>query len=400
MQETHDLPVQDPRGSRAGDPRGDRAAAGQGGVSGRNAACPPPRIRPVGGERSASRRRVRRLAGFVRTLRDNGFKVGLAETRDALAILPRRRRRGRSSLKPALRALFCADPFRLGALRRDLRRLSGAARGMRRRASCQRRAPARAAAPACGVSASRPRAGTLGLPDHVERARTPTATTRGDGRGRREGASRAESLATTDMRHIVDPDEIAAGARARRAAGADACGRGWCAASRCARRGRRLDLRRTIHRNVSHGGTPVELAWRRRKIEAAAARRAARRFRLDEPLHRVLRALPAWRRRRLPRGGGLRLPHAAGACVAVAARPRRHARGRPAGADGAGHRRRHAHRREPRHVQSLARAPRDQFAHRGDDRLRRLRHRRARAARATRCGACGAAAGASSGSTR
>src|SRR5262249_29525650 len=33
------------------------------------------------------------------------------------------------------------------------------------------------------------------------------------------------------------------------------------------RRGRRLDLRRTIHRSVSHGGTPVELAWRRRKIK-------------------------------------------------------------------------------------------------------------------------------------
>ena len=29
----------------------------------------------------------RRLAGFARTLRDNGFTVGLAETRDALAIL-------------------------------------------------------------------------------------------------------------------------------------------------------------------------------------------------------------------------------------------------------------------------------------------------------------------------
>jgi uncharacterized protein len=33
------------------------------------------------------------------------------------------------------------------------------------------------------------------------------------------------------------------------------------------RRGWRLDLRRTIHRNVSHGGTPIELAWRKRKIK-------------------------------------------------------------------------------------------------------------------------------------
>src|SRR5690349_24621194 len=49
-----------------------------------------------------------KLAGFARTLRDNGFKVGLAETRDALAVLegPSGARAG--SLKPALRALFCA----------------------------------------------------------------------------------------------------------------------------------------------------------------------------------------------------------------------------------------------------------------------------------------------------
>src|SRR6202040_2028070 len=50
----------------------------------------------------------RRLAGFARTLRDNGFKVGLAETRDALAILALPAAARPSSLKPALRALFCA----------------------------------------------------------------------------------------------------------------------------------------------------------------------------------------------------------------------------------------------------------------------------------------------------
>jgi uncharacterized protein len=33
------------------------------------------------------------------------------------------------------------------------------------------------------------------------------------------------------------------------------------------RRGRRLDLRRTIHRSISHGGTPIDLAWRCRKTK-------------------------------------------------------------------------------------------------------------------------------------
>ena len=33
------------------------------------------------------------------------------------------------------------------------------------------------------------------------------------------------------------------------------------------RRGRRLDIRRTIHRSVSKGGTPLDLVWRRRKAK-------------------------------------------------------------------------------------------------------------------------------------
>ena len=50
----------------------------------------------------------RRLASFARTLRDNGFKVGLAETRDALAIIASPAAARPSRLRPALRALFCA----------------------------------------------------------------------------------------------------------------------------------------------------------------------------------------------------------------------------------------------------------------------------------------------------
>src|SRR5262245_51246692 len=49
-----------------------------------------------------------KLAGFAHTLRDNGFKVGLAETRDALAILTHPTAATPTTLKPALRSLFCA----------------------------------------------------------------------------------------------------------------------------------------------------------------------------------------------------------------------------------------------------------------------------------------------------
>src|SRR6202045_2149423 len=50
----------------------------------------------------------RRLAGFARPLRDNGFRVGIAETRDALAVLTSPAALAPTTLKPAFRSLFCA----------------------------------------------------------------------------------------------------------------------------------------------------------------------------------------------------------------------------------------------------------------------------------------------------
>src|SRR5690349_4893704 len=201
-----------------------------------------------------------KLAGFARTLRDNGFKVGLAETRDALAVLagPPGARAG--SLKPALRALFCAthsdwerfdeifDAFWLGRHMRQVHTLASAPTG----AQARTRRPGETGA----------QQGETGLPDRTGRRHDGDAA--GDGRGRREGASRAESLATVDMRHIVDPADVARthalAARLARVMRARLVRR-----EQVRRRGRRLDLRRTIHRNVSHGGTLLDLAWRRRK---------------------------------------------------------------------------------------------------------------------------------------
>ena len=207
----------------------------------------------------------RRLAGFVRTLRDNGFKIGLAETGDALEILAAPLAVRPSTLKPALRSLFCAthsdwerfdeifEAYWQGRGIHQARTLAGSA--------LESRAPAR------HLKDVGPRAGTPGLPDHVERRHDDDGGDgAGDGRGRREGASRFENLTSADLRHIVDPADIAQAhalaARLSRAMRARLVRR-----ERVRRRGRRLDLRRTIHRNVSHGGTLVELAWRRRKIK-------------------------------------------------------------------------------------------------------------------------------------
>jgi uncharacterized protein len=226
---------------------------------------PVPNPPPQGGsEQSPGKASRRRLAGFARTLRDNGFKVGLAETTDALAVLASPEALRPSSLKPAFRALFCAthsdwerfdeifDAFWQG-------------RGMRRRQTLTGTPVGTHMSPRLVAEARVPQE-ALGLPDRVERRNDVDGDSARDGRGRREGASRTEVLSSTDLRHIVDPDEVAAthalAARLARVMRARLVRR-----EQVRRRGRRLDLRRTIHRNVSHGGTLIDLAWRRRKIK-------------------------------------------------------------------------------------------------------------------------------------
>jgi uncharacterized protein len=206
----------------------------------------------------------RRLAGFARTLRDNGFRVGLAETHDALRVLASPAGGRASSLKPALRALFCAthsdwerfdeifNAYWRGQDMRQRQVLSGA--------------PPAGHAPARRLAEAALPQEALGLPDRVERRSDSDAESPADGRGRREGASRRESLTSTDLRHITDPDDIAA-TQALAARLAHVMRARLVRREQIRRRGRRIDLRRTIHRNVSHGGTLLDLAWRRRKLK-------------------------------------------------------------------------------------------------------------------------------------
>jgi uncharacterized protein with von Willebrand factor type A (vWA) domain len=79
-----------------------------------------------------------------------------------------------------------------------------------------------------------------------------------------EGASRADNPAEVDFRKLADPAQIEeaheAAARLARAMRTRLTRR-----DRARRRGYRLDLRRTIHGNISHGGVPIELVRRQRK---------------------------------------------------------------------------------------------------------------------------------------
>jgi uncharacterized protein len=200
-----------------------------------------------------------KLAGFARTLRHNGFKVGLAETADALAILASAAAARPSRLKGALKALFSAT-------RSDWERFDAIFEAYWR-GRHMRRAQTPSDMPAQSRS-TRPRLGAAGLPvgtpDHVERRDGSDSDAAKS--GRREGASPAELLAATDLRHIVDPDDVAkAHALAERLARSMRAR--LVRRQQVRARGQRLDFRRTIHRSVSHGGTPVDLAWRRRKIK-------------------------------------------------------------------------------------------------------------------------------------
>src|SRR5215813_14850456 len=124
-----------------------------------------------------------KLAGFARTLRDNGFKVGLAETRDALAVLAGPPGTRAAALKPALRALFCAthsdwerfdeifDAYWHGRHMRQARMLASAPTGGQARARRLGEAGAHQ--------------GQTGLPDRTERRRDGDADAATDGRGRR-----------------------------------------------------------------------------------------------------------------------------------------------------------------------------------------------------------------------
>src|SRR5215472_9974059 len=109
----------------------------------------------------------RRLAGFARALRDNGFKVGLAETNDALAILVSPVATRPSTLKPALRALFAGT-------RSDWERFDEifdaywSGRGMRRMQALVGSPPA-GRAPSLQRRVDDASQPPFGLPDHVER---------------------------------------------------------------------------------------------------------------------------------------------------------------------------------------------------------------------------------------
>jgi uncharacterized protein with von Willebrand factor type A (vWA) domain len=203
---------------------------------------------------------VHRAVGFLRMLRDNGISVGLGEARDALRIAADIDLSRPATLRAAWKPLLATRRdeaqrfdtlFDAHWLRRGVKR-GGQPAPTGRGTEAAKRRPTLGPVPQ-GVSA---------LADATSRAAADTAHAVESQSLQRGGASRTESLARTDFRHLDNPEDLtlldelverlalSLRRRLQRRRKAD-------------RRGERLDLRRMLHASIPHGGEPIEIFHRR-----------------------------------------------------------------------------------------------------------------------------------------
>jgi uncharacterized protein with von Willebrand factor type A (vWA) domain len=204
-----------------------------------------------------------KLAAFLKTLRDSGFAVGLAEGQDAAGLMAAGYAKKPGLLRSAFKHLFSArksdwekfdgifDAFWLGKRVKSRSVTMGSAKAANNPSLKN-------------LANNRPdqRTGGDSAMDQVPSA--DGADVDRSGEGRMEGASRADNLAEVDFRKMADPEQIEE-AHAVAAQLAKSMRTRLTRRDLARRRGYRLDLRRTIHGNISHGGVPISLVKRQRK---------------------------------------------------------------------------------------------------------------------------------------
>ena len=204
-----------------------------------------------------------KLAAFLTTLRDSGFAVGAKEGQDAASLMAAGYAGRPGLLRSAFKHLFSArksewdkfdglfDAFWLGKRVRSRSLTSGATKAAN--------SPSLKSLQDNG--AMQPASSS---PDQVPSSDDPPRDASGEGKS--EGASRVDNLAEVDFRRLSDPDQVReaheAAARLAKAMRTRLTRRDLLR-----KRGQRLDLRRTIHTNISHGGVPIRLVMRRRKYK-------------------------------------------------------------------------------------------------------------------------------------
>jgi uncharacterized protein with von Willebrand factor type A (vWA) domain len=206
-----------------------------------------------------------KLAAFLKTLREAGFAVGLQEGQDAASLMEAGYTEKPGLLRSALKHLFSArksdwdrfdgifDAFWLGKRARSRSLTTGSAKAAN--SPSLKNLQDNRSEPSGGEAA------TDQIPSAADDAPEDRA-----GEGRREGASRADNLAEIDFRKMADPGQIEQ-AHEVAARLAKTMRTRLTRRDLARRRGYRLDLRRTIHGNISHGGVPITLVKRQRKAK-------------------------------------------------------------------------------------------------------------------------------------
>lgn len=205
---------------------------------------------------------LKRISDFTNLLRKHDFVVGPRESEDAARLVGKVDGQRAATFRAAFKTLFCSrlsdwqqfdalfDSYWLAKGVKSVVKVSGSS-----------------AAPTKPELIEQPtRPGQLDsdseLIDQVPG--TSGLDTEEGGTGKSEGASRGESTAQRDFRKIADPNELA---RAHAAAEnlAKAMRTRLSRRESARAKGRRIDLRATIRRNVGAGGVPVCLRFRDRK---------------------------------------------------------------------------------------------------------------------------------------
>src|SRR5260221_3097333 len=205
----------------------------------------------IGEVNEVSRLVSTKLAAFLKTLRDSGFAVGLAEGQDAASLMTAGYVAKPGLLRSAFKHLFSArksdwekfdgifDAFWLGKRVRSRSTSVGSAKSANN--------PSLKSLPNTRQDA---RAGGDNAMDQIPSGDGADEVDR-SGEGRMEGASRADQLAEIDFRKMADPDQIEE-AHAAAARLAQTMRTRLTRRDLARRRGYRLGLRPPIPAHISH----------------------------------------------------------------------------------------------------------------------------------------------------
>jgi uncharacterized protein len=204
----------------------------------------------------------KRLAGFVVALRDAGFVIGQAEAQDAARLMSSPMAERPEGLRAAMRSLFASrrtEIARFDELFEAFWRRRGVKSAVKTSAEALAARSLRRFQHGPGANDQ------LREPNHIGGASASEGAPADSG-GRHGGASAQEAMSRKDIAAFVGDRE-----RARATELAERFARVMrtrlTRRERARRCGRRLDLRATIRLSVAHGGEPLDLKFRRRKIK-------------------------------------------------------------------------------------------------------------------------------------